>query len=514
MRKVLLFALLFISAVASAQTLRVGQYNIRNNKNNDWKVGDGWDTRAQKVYDLINYESWDVFGAQEVRHSQLEGLLANLDGYDYVGVGRNDGATKGEYAPIFYKKNNIRCLTKGHFWISETPDVVGSKGWDANQCRICTYGKFQHKATRSEFWVFNLHMDHKGVVARREGSKLVIAKIKEICGNQPFILTGDFNVDQKNEIYSILSSSGIMKDTFHEAKHRMAETGPMNYFKPEFNTDSRIDHIFVSNHFKVHNYGVLTYSYWTPIEITPEIQADLDAGKEGVVQHRSRMLSDHYPVAATIEIPRSRRNQDWSQYGRYAAENEKEKEVKVVFMGNSITQNWRKYRPQFFTNGYVCRGISGQVTTHMLARFRADVVNLKPETVVILAGTNDIAMNQGYISHEHILDNIISMTEIARYNKIKVVLCSVLPGEKYRWNPEMTSEECIAKIAQLNEMIKAYAMANGIPYADYYSVMVDDNKCLKKEYHEHGTDPIHPNEQGYVVMEEVIQKILNKKRKH
>ena len=513
MKRILTLALFLICAAAGAQSLYIGQYNIRNNRNNDWKAGDGWDTRAQKVYDLINYESWDIFGSQEVLHDQLEGLMANLDGYDYVGVGRNDGATKGEYAPIFYKKDRIRCHKKGHFWISETPDVVGAKGWDASHCRICTYGQFEDKVTKKRFWMFNLHLDHRGVVARREGCKLVIAKIKEICGEQPFILTGDFNVDQKNEIYSILADSGILNDTYHAAKHRMAETGPMNYFKPEFNTDSRIDHIFVSNHFNVKRYGVLTYSYWTPVEITPEIQADLDAGKEGVIQHRSRMLSDHYPVAATIELPNLKREQDWAQYRRYEAENKKDKDVKVVFMGNSITQNWRKYRPEFFTNGYVCRGIGGQMSSQMLARFRSDVLNLKPETVVILAGTNDIAMNQGYISLEHTMENIISMTELAKFNKIKVVLCSVLPGEKFRWSPEVTSQECVAKIAQLNEMIKAYALANKIPYADFYSAMADENKFLSKVYHEHGTDPIHPNKEGYIVMEEVIQKILNKKRK-
>ena len=182
-------------------------------------------------------------------------------------------------------------------------------------------------------------------------------------------------------------------------------------------------------------------------------------------------------------------------------------------MGNSITQSWRKFRPEFFTDGYVCRGISGQVSAQMLARFRSDVVNLKPETVVILAGTNDIAMNKGYVSLEHIMENIISMTEIARYNKIKVVLCSVLPGERFRWNPDVSPEECVANIAALNEMIKAYAKANRIPYADYYSVMADENKGLKKEYQNNGTDPIHPNTEGYLVMEEVIQKILCKKRR-
>ena len=90
---------------------------------------------------MINYHGWDLFGAQEVLHGQLLDLLKGLDGYDYVGVGRNDGDKKGEYAPIFYKKSRMKCLQSGHFWISETPDVVGSKGWDANQCRICTWAE-------------------------------------------------------------------------------------------------------------------------------------------------------------------------------------------------------------------------------------------------------------------------------------------------------------------------------------------------------------------------------------
>lgn len=308
MKRLLIIPILFVYPLLAAQSLYVGQYNIRNNRNNDWKQGNGWDTRAQKVYDLINYESWDIFGAQEVLHDQLEGLMANLDGYDYVGVGRNDGATQGEYAPIFFRKDRIRCLFKGNFWISETPDVIGSKGWDARHCRICTYGQFEDRASRKKFWVFNLHLDHRGVAARREGSRLVMAKINEFCGNQPYILMGDFNVDQKNEIYSILTSTGQLIDSYMVAEHRMAETGAMNFFKPDFWTDSRIDHVFVSPHFKVKRYGVLTYSYWAPVEVIPEIQADLDAGKEGVVQHRSMMLSDHYPIGVTLELPARRKS--------------------------------------------------------------------------------------------------------------------------------------------------------------------------------------------------------------
>ena len=124
---------------------------------------------------------------------------------------------------------------------------------------------------------------------------------------------------------------------------------------------------------------------------------------------------------------------------------------------------------------------------------------------MILAGTNDIAMNQGYISLDHIFENIVSMAQIAKANKIKVVLCSVLPAEKYRWSWEISSERAISSIRELNAKIKAYAEANGHKYADYYSVM-DDGKCgLKLEYQR---DAVHPNVEGYYVMEEVIQKIL------
>jgi alpha-L-fucosidase len=141
----------------------------------------------------------------------------------------------------------------------------------------------------------------------------------------------------------------------------------------------------------------------------------------------------------------------------------------------------------------------------MLARFQSDVVNLSPKKVVILAGTNDIAMNKGYMSLDHIFENIVSMVQIAKANKIKVVLCSVLPAEKFRWSWEISTEEAVKSIRELNARIEEYAKANGIKFADYYSVMDDGKGGLKKEYQR---DAVHPNLEGYYVMEEVIQKIL------
>ena len=200
-------------------------------------------------------------------------------------------------------------------------------------------------------------------------------------------------------------------------------------------------------------------------------------------------------------------DKDWAKFYRYSEANAAVTvKPKAVFMGDSITDSWLKKDGEFFSsNNFAGRGISGQATSHMLVRFRRDVLDLSPKYVVILAGTNDIAMNKGYISIDHIMENIISMAQIAKANKIKVVLCSVLPAEKFRWSWEVTPERAISSINELNDRIRAYAKENGYKYADYYSVMNDGKGGLKKEYQK---DPVHPNLEGYYVMEEVIQKIL------
>jgi len=206
--------------------------------------------------------------------------------------------------------------------------------------------------------------------------------------------------------------------------------------------------------------------------------------------------------------------QDWANFERFKNENAKlglplSGEERIVFMGNSITEGWMKFCPDFFSGKpYVNRGISGQTTPQMLVRFRSDVINLKPALVIILAGTNDIAGNTGPSTLEMIVDNIISMAEIAKASNIKVILCSVLPAFDYPWKPGLNPAE---KIAMLNEMIKNYADKNGITFLDFYSSMVDNRMGLKKEY---TYDGVHPNEAGYKMMlpltEEAIKKALIK----
>jgi len=202
--------------------------------------------------------------------------------------------------------------------------------------------------------------------------------------------------------------------------------------------------------------------------------------------------------------------QDWANIARFKDANAKlappaSGETRVVFMGNSITEGWIRTCPDYFAGKpYVNRGISGQTTPQMLVRFRTDVINLKPALVVILAGTNDIAGNTGPSTLEMILDNLISMTELAKANNIKVVLSSVVPAFDYPWKPNM---EPAPKIVKLNEMIKKYADANGIVYLDYFTAMVDDRNGLKKEL---SGDGVHPNLAGYKIMEPLAEAAIKK----
>ena len=202
--------------------------------------------------------------------------------------------------------------------------------------------------------------------------------------------------------------------------------------------------------------------------------------------------------------------QDWANLNRFKNENAElaeplSGEKRVVFMGNSITEGWGKASPDFFTGKpYINRGISGQTTPQMLLRFKADVINLKPKVVIILAGINDIAGNTGPSTLEMIEDNIISMAQLAKANGIKVVLCSVLPAFDFPWKPGMEPAE---KVVALNSLIRNYAAKNRISYVDYYSAMVDARKGLKADL---SGDGVHPNNAGYAVMAPLAEKAISK----
>ena len=222
--------------------------------------------------------------------------------------------------------------------------------------------------------------------------------------------------------------------------------------------------------------------------------------------------------AATAQDNKKKEPKDWAKFGYYEKANaeiaDRVGKIDAVFMGNSITRGWVRHDAEFFDkNNFVGRGISGQTTSEMLVRFRQDVLDLKPRCVVIMAGINDIAMNNGIISHENILGNIKSMCELAKLHKIKVILCSVTPSRQFRWRPELTPAE---DIKRLNVMIREYAEDNKIYYVDYHSALTEEDGGLPLKW---AKDGVHPNKECYVtVMEplalEAVNKVLKTKKSY
>jgi lysophospholipase L1-like esterase len=200
--------------------------------------------------------------------------------------------------------------------------------------------------------------------------------------------------------------------------------------------------------------------------------------------------------------------QDWANLNRFKKQNKllgvpKEGEHRVVFMGNSITEGWPNHDPEYFANPeYINRGIGGQTTPQMLLRFRADVIDLRPEVVVILAGTNDIAGNTGPMTLEEIRDNIISMTELAQAHGIKVIISSVLPAFDYTWRPGL---EPNVKIPLLNQMLSDYCKENDVIYLDYFSAMADERNGLPESL---AKDGVHPTREGYDIMKSLAEKAI------
>lgn len=210
-----------------------------------------------------------------------------------------------------------------------------------------------------------------------------------------------------------------------------------------------------------------------------------------------------FPVFSAAQV---KEDKDWAKYDRYAQANDTISVApKAVFMGNSITFNWYKLRPEFFKdNNYAGRGISGQTTYQMLARFHNDVVALKPKAVVILSGINDIARNSGYISVENIMGNIISMCDIARANGITPILCSVLPCDWFSWRTDI---QPAPMVKELNRFIKTYAQEHKLEYVDYYTPMADENGALKEGL---SNDRCHPVSEAYAPMEEAVKRAIDK----
>lgn len=226
-------------------------FNIRYD--NPYDSLNSWTYRKDTVANFIKAQNLDIVGMQEVLHHQLEDLKARLPEYAEVGVGREDGKTQGEYAPLFYKKDRFELLDNNTFWLSQYPDSVGFIGWDGACTRIATWAKLKDKTNGKIFMAINTHFDHVGTEARKKGALLIIEKIKEIVGDQPAVVTGDFNVSDQSEAYqAITGNSFVLKDAHKTALQQEGASYTFHDFgRIPDDSCEKIDFIFVTPQIEV-----------------------------------------------------------------------------------------------------------------------------------------------------------------------------------------------------------------------------------------------------------------------
>ncbi len=272
----LLTLVLLCSVMGVRAQINVLSFNIRYDNPRDGEHN--WQYRKENVASLIQYYEADIIGMQEVLKSQLVDLELLLPGYAWEGVGRDDGKEAGEYSPVFYNSAKFEKVASATFWLSETCDIPGKMGWDAACNRVVTWLHLREKATGKAFFFFNTHFDHKGTTARLESARLIRRKIKEIAGDAPTILTGDFNCIPGSEPYQTLIADKGLQDAFTICQSPpYGQIGTFNGFKvPENDNERRIDIIFVNEAFAVKKHAILT---------------DMWGGK---------FPSDHFPVLTRL----------------------------------------------------------------------------------------------------------------------------------------------------------------------------------------------------------------------
>ncbi len=222
-----------------------------------------WELRKNRVFRLIQQYQPDLIGIQEALPHQLADLQAAFPSFGWYGVGRNDGKDNGEFSAIFYRRGIFELRDKGTFWLSETPDTPGSKGWDAALPRICSWVKLKDRRTNQKICHFNTHLDHVGKIARRESARLILSRMQQIAGPMtPTILTGDFNTGPKSDPYRIIVTNTPFQDAKYITKSPHAgPDGTWSTFNVQHRIGERLDYIFVSSpHFRVLRHAHITYS--------------------------------------------------------------------------------------------------------------------------------------------------------------------------------------------------------------------------------------------------------------
>lgn len=274
--------MLIVFVSAAQHRFSVMTFNIRLNTPSDSL--NAWPYRKDKVASQILFHEVELLGVQEALHDQVTDLQQRLPRFRYVGAGREDGGTKGEYSAIFYDTARLQVLASSTFWLSLTPGQPGSKSWDAAITRIVTWAKFKDRKTKKLFFAFNTHFDHIGKVARRESAKLLLQKVNEIAGTAPVVITGDFNAQPADEPVQVVTDTTNplhFTDTKEmSATPHYGPSGTFNAFRSKEINDQPIDYIFVRGNWKVFSHATLSQTW------------------EG------RFASDHFAVMAVLNLPK------------------------------------------------------------------------------------------------------------------------------------------------------------------------------------------------------------------
>ncbi|MEE2608946.1 MAG: endonuclease/exonuclease/phosphatase family protein [Pseudomonadota bacterium] len=257
--------------------LKVMSFNIRYNNPNDGEHT--WPNRKNRVASVIRFHGADLIGMQEALRDQIEDLQQLLPEYSWIGVGRDDGVDAGEFSPFFYRRDQFEVIDQGTFWLSETPELPGSRSWDAAITRLANWARLKDLRNNRSFFYLNTHFDHRGEQARTESARLIVSRLQIMAANEPIIVTGDFNVPPSTETYQIMTAS--LRDS------RLLSITPPHGPEGTFSgftvvpgsSYRRIDYIFVAEGIKVQRYGVISD------------------------QWNGNYPSDHLPVLAELLLP-------------------------------------------------------------------------------------------------------------------------------------------------------------------------------------------------------------------
>ncbi len=265
-----------VHTTTASKAFRVMSYNIRYNNPDDGVHA--WPNRKERVASTILFNQADIVGVQEALKQQMDELEALLPGYAWVGVGRDDGVEAGEFSAIFYNTARFNVLEDGTFWLSKTPEVPGSKDWDAALTRIATWGYFEDKASGSRLYIYNTHFDHRGSEARTQSAGLIAQRATEAAGDAPLVVMGDFNFTPDRPGYAMLTEK--LADTFHstEQPHHGPDATIYGGFEVTHKPGRRIDYIFTNDAVNVVQHATLSDNW------------------DGA------FASDHLAVLATLEV--------------------------------------------------------------------------------------------------------------------------------------------------------------------------------------------------------------------